>query len=125
MRQALATVQLQTNRAKMKLKTVYIKNFKGLEDIEVADCSVINAFVGKNNSGKSSILHAIDIASLAINIGNWDAFQPKLQIRDLINDAGSFEIKFRYDNDTETTVKSNGEFRPEITNRQDNRRKVF
>jgi len=104
----------------MKLKSIFIKNFKGLEDIKIQNCSAINAFVGKNNSGKSSILHAIDIASLAIIVGNWGAFQPKLAIKDLINNAGSFEIKLLYDNDTETIVTANEGFNPQFTNRQEN-----
>lgn len=103
----------------MKLKSIYIKNFKGLEDIKIENCSSINAFVGKNNSGKSSILHAIDIASLAITVGNWGAFQPKLAIKDLINNAGNFEIKFLYDNDTETIVKASEGYDPQFTNRQE------
>lgn len=104
----------------MKIKSIYIKNFKGLKDIEVLDCALINVFVGKNNSGKSSILHAIDIACLAISVGNWNAFQPKLAIRDLINDVGNFEIKIVYDNDTETIIKSSAGFDPQITTQQPN-----
>jgi len=57
----------------MKLKSIYIKSFKGLREIEVLDCNLINAFVGKNNSDKSSILHAIEIACLAISVGSWNA----------------------------------------------------
>lgn len=103
----------------MKLQFIYIKNFKGLSDIEIVDCSTINAFVGKNNSGKSSILHAIDIACLAISVGSWDAFQPKLAIKDLINDVGNFEIKFLYDNGSETSVKSSEGFAPQVTSKQE------
>lgn len=104
----------------MKLQSIYIKNFKGLKDIKVEECAAINAFVGKNNSGKSSILHAIDITCLAISAGNWNAFQPKLEIRDLINDVGNFEIKVKYDDGRETTVKTGEDFYPQFTNRQNN-----
>jgi len=104
----------------MKIESIYIKNFKGLNDIKVENCSRINAFLGKNNSGKSSILHAIDIASLAISIQNWNAFQPKLEIKDLINDAGNFEIKFKYDTGIESKVKTNTDYNPRVENRQDN-----
>jgi predicted ATPase len=102
----------------MKIKHIYIKNFKGLRDIKVENCADLNAFVGKNNSGKSSILHAIDIASLAISVGSWNNFQPKLEIKDLINVIGDFEIKFIYEDDTETVVKSTQGYDPEFTNRQ-------
>ncbi|MDP1817756.1 MAG: AAA family ATPase [Leadbetterella sp.] len=104
----------------MKLKSLFIKNFKGLRDIQVENFSEINAFVGKNNSGKSSILHAIDIASLAISVQNWNAFQPKLKIKDMINDAGNFEIMFLYDDETETVVKSSAGYEPLVANRQEN-----
>lgn len=103
----------------MKLKSIYIKNFKGLKDVKVEDCASINAFVGRNNSGKSSILHAIDIACLAISVGNWDNFQPKLAIKDLINDVGDFEIKLIYDDNSETTIKTNEGWGPQIENKKD------
>lgn len=111
---------LNNNTNKLKIKSIFIKNFKGLEDIQVTDCSSINAFVGKNNSGKSSILHAIDIACLAFSVGNWNAFQPKLAIKDLINDVGNFEIKFQYSDDSESIVKASEGFDPQFTNRQPN-----
>jgi len=90
----------------MRIHSIHIKEFKGLKDIRVQDCYMMNAFVGKNNSGKSSILHAIDIASLAHYTGNWNNFQPKLAIKDLINNAGNFEITFTYENGKETSVMS-------------------
>lgn len=100
----------------MKIKHVHIKEFKGLEDILIENCKPINAFVGKNNSGKSSILHAIDIASLAHHVGNWNSFQPKLAIKDLINDSGEFEIIITYENNHETTITAQQNFNPTLTN---------
>ncbi|MBR08652.1 MAG: hypothetical protein CMP48_13365 [Rickettsiales bacterium] len=102
----------------MKIKSIHIRNFKGIEDVEITDFNQINAFVGKNNSGKSSILHAIDIACLAVAVGDWSAFQPKLEIKDLINDVGNFEIKFTYEDDSETTVRTNDNFGPQFENQQ-------
>lgn len=99
----------------MKLKKVHIKSFKGLSDIIMEDCADINAIVGKNNSGKSSILHAIDIASIANSFGNWNNFQPKLAIKDMISDVGNFEIKLHYENGTETSIKTNQGFNPVFT----------
>ncbi len=96
----------------MKIQSVNIRNFKGLEDIQINELQTVNAFLGKNNSGKSSILHAIDIASLAMSQGGWDAFQPKLQIKDLINNVGGFEISTTYDNGTTVTVNTNDAYSP-------------
>lgn len=44
----------------MKLKKLYIKNFRGYSEINV-DFDDLTAFVGKNDVGKSSILEALDI----------------------------------------------------------------
>jgi AAA15 family ATPase/GTPase len=41
------------------LKNITIKNFRGFEHLSIDDFRSINIFVGKNNSGKSSILEAI------------------------------------------------------------------
>ena len=72
----------------MYLKKIEINNFKGLDALVLDDCGRVNALVGKNNSGKSSVLHAIDMACLALEVNTWDPFQPKLQIKDLFKDAG-------------------------------------
>ncbi|MCT4574884.1 MAG: ATP-binding protein [Alphaproteobacteria bacterium] len=44
----------------MKLKKIYLKNFRGAESIE---CNIndLNVFIGKNDVGKSTILEALDI----------------------------------------------------------------
>lgn len=41
------------------LKNLTIKNFRGFDTLEIDDFSQINLFVGKNNSGKTSILESI------------------------------------------------------------------
>lgn len=97
------------------IKNLHIKSFKGLENVKIEGLSEINAFVGRNNSGKSSILHAIDIAFLALTIKNWNSFQPKLEIKDLINDVGNFEIKITFSDDEEIIVKSSPSFGPTIS----------
>jgi len=40
------------------LKSVEIKNFRGIKECKVEDLALINVFVGENNSGKSTILDA-------------------------------------------------------------------
>lgn len=99
----------------MNIKSVSIKSFKGIQHVELKNCSPINILVGKNNAGKSSILHAIDMAILALNLGNWNPFQLKLEIKDLFTDVGNFEIQLDlYDNQS-IQVKSTKEFGPQIT----------
>lgn len=43
----------------MIIERIEIKNFRSLETVQV-DCEELVAFVGRNGSGKSSILYALD-----------------------------------------------------------------
>ncbi len=45
----------------MLIEKIVIKNFRGYKFAELSDLSEINAFVGKNDSGKSTILEAIAV----------------------------------------------------------------
>ncbi|MFA6238128.1 MAG: AAA family ATPase [Bacteriovorax sp.] len=101
----------------MLIKNVTIKHFKGIERVTVSGCGIVNILVGKNNSGKSTLLHAIDMAGLAINVGNWNTFQPKLAVKDMFWDAGSFVINFDFEDGRKIEIKNNDTNResPEIT----------
>ena len=37
------------------LKNIDIKNFRGIEHLEIDDFGRVNVFLGQNNSGKSSV----------------------------------------------------------------------
>lgn len=91
------------------IKHLDIRSFKGLESVELRDCGMLNALIGKNNSGKSSVLHALDMAGLALNVRDWNAFQPKLEIKDLFADVGKFEINITYDDDRKIQIKAGEE----------------
>lgn len=54
--QTKKTTNLQS---KLLLKSLHIKNFRSLEDFEVSRLGRVNLIVGKNNSGKSSVLEAL------------------------------------------------------------------
>lgn len=44
----------------MKIKTIHIKNFKSIKEITI-DCNEgINAFIGKNGTGKSAVFDAVN-----------------------------------------------------------------
>lgn len=45
----------------MKIKTLKFRNFRGLSRVDLENCSNFNVLIGKNNSGKSTILAGIDI----------------------------------------------------------------
>ncbi|MFW2572045.1 AAA family ATPase [Legionella sp. 29fVS95] len=91
------------------LKTINIRAFKGIKNIQISECARINAFVGKNNSGKSTILHAIEMASIALETNDWNNFHLKLDLKDMFNDLGKFEIALTYIDDSTVSVKSNTE----------------
>ena len=44
----------------MKVEAINISNFRSVSSCELGDCSGFNVLIGKNNSGKSNILSAID-----------------------------------------------------------------
>ncbi len=50
------------------LKTVHIKNFRGFESFELQNLGRINLLVGKNNSGKTSVLEAIQLLHSGLNL---------------------------------------------------------
>jgi AAA15 family ATPase/GTPase len=107
----------------MKIKHLEIHHFKGLESIEIKDCGSLNAFIGKNNSGKSSILHAIDLAGLALGMRNWNSFQPKIAVKDLFFNVRAFEMDITFDDNRTVNIKSNSEFAPVTTPEPDNHQK--
>lgn len=43
----------------MKISKIIINNFKGIEHVEMAPVKPINVLIGRNNSGKSSILNCL------------------------------------------------------------------
>lgn len=51
----------------MHLKSLQIKNFRALEDLKISKLGQVNLIVGKNNSGKSSVLEALRIYANAAN----------------------------------------------------------
>ena len=87
------------------LKAAHIRRFKGIDDVIIEDCHAVNAFYGRNNSGKSTILHALDMAGLALSTRNWNQFQPKLEIKDMFHEAGPFEIELTYEDGRRLTVR--------------------
>ncbi|MCC5632787.1 ATP-binding protein [Nostoc sphaeroides CHAB 2801] len=62
----------------MKLENVIIKRFRSIEDAELADCGEFNVLIGKNNSGKSSALSAINAFFKCINNGEVLTLNPNV-----------------------------------------------
>jgi len=96
------------------LKNIKIEYFKGLKSVELRDCGKVNAIIGKNNSGKSSLLHAIDFAGLALDVRTWNKFQPKIEIKDLFSKVGNFQINLTYKDGRKLRITSNKNYAPII-----------
>lgn len=73
---------------------VKIQNFRGVEKCEISDLSLINFFTGKNNSGKSTILDAIFIASKE-PLGFLPF--PEILRKRAYREVGASELFFAYD----------------------------
>ncbi len=95
-----------------KLVRMDIIRFKGLEDICLKNIGQCEIFFGKNNSGKSSILHAIDIVGVASNFNEISRFVLKLDIADLFSGASDSKIEMLFDDDSyiNMSVGKNGKF---------------
>jgi len=89
----------------MVISEFHIRRFKGINDIHLDNLGDVNAFYGRNNSGKSTILHALDMAGLALTTRNWDNFQLKLDIKHLFQEAGPFEIVLTYSDGSKVIVR--------------------
>lgn len=88
------------------IQNARIAHFKGLENVALEDMSRVNVLIGKNNAGKSSVLHALDMTGLALTRNSWDVFQLKLELKDLFRETGSFRVELEHcDNHTVVVEK--------------------
>lgn len=55
------------------LKTLAISGFRGFKSYKLADLTTVNLIVGKNNSGKTSVLEAIDLLASGGHL-EWATF---------------------------------------------------
>lgn len=76
----------------MIYKTLEVENFRGIRHLKIEDLNFINVFVGKNNSGKSSILEAI---FLLTGISNPELILRIDRFRNLLhNEEDDFRFAF-------------------------------
>ncbi len=76
----------------MKFESISIKNFRGLKNLEIEDFKNTNLLVGKNNSGKSSVLESIFLCS---DISNTGIALSVNQLRGLLhNNSEDFKFIF-------------------------------
>ncbi|MGO8789963.1 MAG: AAA family ATPase [Terriglobia bacterium] len=62
----------------MKLESVGVKGFRSIESCTLEDCGSFNVLIGKNNSGKSNMLSAINAFFMSITTGDVVTIDPPL-----------------------------------------------
>ena|ERR1700733_5122460 len=62
----------------MKLEAAHIKRYRSASDVELPSIGDFNVFIGKNNSGKSTLLRAIRAFFHCLEKGNAVALKPVL-----------------------------------------------
>jgi predicted ATPase len=68
----------------MQLKEIRIKNFKIVQDSSQLPLQPLTLLIGRNGSGKSSIIEALDWLSHAVYGGAQSATEPFQRIRDIV-----------------------------------------
>jgi len=63
------------------LRRIQIANFKGIKEGDISDLGAVNVFIGRNNSGKSSILDALCFSRCAFDYRILGELLPLLLLR--------------------------------------------
>ena len=71
------------------ITSLEIKNYRAIKSCKIEGLSRVNVFIGRNNSGKSSLLEAIYLASAAFK------FEERLHKKDGISDKISYLLNRR------------------------------
>jgi len=84
------------------LKSVQIKNFKIIEDSSQLSLQPFTVLIGRNGSGKSSIVESLDWLGQAAYSGAMSATEPFQRIRDIVRDwepdaSPNFRIELVFD----------------------------
>jgi len=95
----------------MKIKSIHIKNYKSLKNVEIDNIGNFNVFIGKNNSGKSAIFEIMRFLQLFIN-NNFDegVFKREYNINDFsdakFNKDKPISIELLFDNKIRYKIES-------------------
>jgi AAA15 family ATPase/GTPase len=94
------------------LSKIKIENFKGIKYCEISDLGKVNVFVGRNNSGKSSILDALCLIRSAFYPKLFDELIPHILLRRKAAERSMYVLRnFWYNYDTTQRIKFNLEFK--------------
>jgi predicted ATPase len=94
------------------LTKIRIENFKGIKSCEVSNLGRVNVFVGRNNSGKSSILDALCLIRSAFNPVLFDEPVSQLLLKRKAVERNIYVSRnFWHNYDTKQRIKFNLEFK--------------
>ena len=82
---------------------VSLENFKGIEKLEIADLSRINVFVGRNETGKSTILEALSLC-LSVNDDYHDYLNRDILTDYILSKYSTFTNLIRIGSDHSTVA---------------------
>jgi len=51
------------------IKSIFVRNYRGIRCCKLENLKRVNVFIGRNNSGKSSLLESLYLASAAFHFG--------------------------------------------------------
>jgi len=88
------------------LNSLYIKNFRNLEELTIESLGRVNLITGKNNTGKSSVLEAVALLATKGNVR---------LLLDIIQNRGSFTKPINQTNPEDANIKT---FASIFTNRE-------
>lgn len=91
-----------------------IQHFKAFKNVTANSLGRINAFVGRNNAGKSTVLHSLDLAGLALRWNDWGRFPLKIKIEDLFWDREDFALSFTTDRGHTVRVSARQRRQPNV-----------
>lgn len=96
------------------LKNLHIKNFRCFENLKIESLGRVNLIVGKNNSGKSSLLKAIHVLqsnglSLIEDLIDHQIRRNEVSYIDFLNHAANFFYKYRLPTQENETYVGNKE----------------
>ena len=63
------------------LRRIHVRNFKGIKEGDISDLGSVNVFIGRNNSGKSSILDALCFSRCAFDYRILGELLPQFLLR--------------------------------------------
>ncbi|MFZ2411905.1 MAG: AAA family ATPase, partial [Candidatus Methanoperedens sp.] len=87
----------------IQIKSAEIINFRGIKECKVDDLSLVNLFIGKNNSRKSTMLDAIFIACKETKKPSLIPIIKERVEREIL----PYEIFYGYDSNLKAEVKLN------------------